>query len=108
MVISLMRLKVQVKNEIARGQEKYRIQKKYLMIHVTGQPEDVQYWRMVVPDDVDVKTLLVSELQQCTICCAPWRAENDRNGSVLLLVEGHGRRHQRTRRNLPYLPTGED
>ena len=32
------------------------------MIHVTGQPEDVQYWRVVVPDDLDVKSLLVSEL----------------------------------------------
>ena len=31
------------------------------MIHVTGQPEDVQYWRVVVPDDLDVKSLLVSE-----------------------------------------------
>ena len=49
-------------NEIKRGQEKYRIQKKLLMIHVTGQPEDVQYWRVVVPDDLDVKSLLVSEL----------------------------------------------
>ena len=27
------------RNEIVRGQEKYRIQKKYLMIHVTGQPD---------------------------------------------------------------------
>ena len=32
------------------------------MIHVTGQPEDVQYWRVVVPDDLNVKSLLVSEL----------------------------------------------
>ena len=30
------------RNEIVRGQEKYRIQKKFLVIHVTGQPEDVQ------------------------------------------------------------------
>ena len=50
------------RNEIVRGQEKYRIQKKLLMIHVIGQPEDVQYWRVVVPDDLDVKSLLVSEL----------------------------------------------
>ena len=50
------------RNEIKRGQEKYRIQKNLLMIHVTGQPEDVQYWRVVVPDDLDVKSLLVSEL----------------------------------------------
>ena len=32
------------------------------MIHVTGQPKDVQYWRVVVLDDLDVKSLLVSEL----------------------------------------------
>ena len=50
------------RNEIVRGQEKYRIQKKLLMIHVAGQPEDVQYWRVVVPDDLDVKSLLISEL----------------------------------------------
>ena len=31
------------RNEIKRGQEKYKLQKKLLMIHVTGQPEDVQY-----------------------------------------------------------------
>ena len=32
------------KNEIKRGKEKYKIQKRLLMIHVTGQPEDVQYY----------------------------------------------------------------
>ena len=32
------------KNELIRGQEKFKLQKKLLMIHVTGQPEDVQYW----------------------------------------------------------------
>ena len=47
------------RNEIKRGQEKYRIQKNLLMIHITGQPEDVQYWRVVVPDDLDVKSLLL-------------------------------------------------
>ena len=31
------------KNELIQGQEKYRIQKKLLMIYVTGDPEDVQY-----------------------------------------------------------------
>ena len=50
------------KNELIRGQEKFKLQKNLLMIHVTGQPEDVQYWRVVVPDDLDVKSLLVSEL----------------------------------------------
>ena len=50
------------RNEIKRGQEKFRTPKKLLMIHITGQPGDVQYWRVVVPDDLDVKPLLVSEL----------------------------------------------
>ena len=79
------------RNEIVRGQEKYRIQKKYLMIHVTGQPENVQYWRMVVPDDLDVRSLLVSELHNVPYACAPGRTEDDWDGSTLLLVEGHGR-----------------
>ena len=36
------------KNEIIQGQEKYRMQKNLLMIHVTREPKDVQYWRVVV------------------------------------------------------------
>ena len=40
------------RNELKRGQEKFKLQKKLLMIHVAGQPKDVQYWRVVVPDDL--------------------------------------------------------
>ena len=58
-------------NELVRGQEKYRKQKNLLMIHVTGQPEDVQYWRVVVPDDLDVKSLLVSELHSVPYAAHP-------------------------------------
>ena len=29
------------RNEIKRGQEKFKLQKQLLMIHVTGQPKDV-------------------------------------------------------------------
>ena len=50
------------KNEIVRRKEIYKIQKKLLMIHVTGQPEDVQYWRVAILDDLEVKSLLVSAL----------------------------------------------
>ena len=59
------------RNEIKRGQEKYRIQIKILIIHVIGQPEDVQYWRVVVPDDLDVKSLLVSELHSIPYSAHP-------------------------------------
>ena len=59
------------RNELKRGQEKFKLQKKLLMIHVTGQPEDVQYWRIVVPDDLAVKSLLVSELHSVPYSAQP-------------------------------------
>ena len=59
------------KNELIRGQQKFKLQKKLLVIHVTGQPEDVQYWRVVVPDDLDVKSLLVSELHSVPYAAHP-------------------------------------
>ena len=58
-------------NEIVRGQEKYQMKKKMLMIHVAEQPEDVQYWRTVVPDDLDVKTQLVSEFHSIPYAAHP-------------------------------------
>ena len=59
------------KNELIRGQEKYKLQKKLLMIHITGQPEDVQYWRVVVPYDLEVKSLLVSKLHYVPYAAHP-------------------------------------
>ena len=41
------------------------------MIHVTGQPEDVPYWRTVVPDDLEVKALLVRELHSTPYAVHP-------------------------------------
>ena len=32
------------------------------MIHVTGEPDEMQYGRVVVLDDLEVKSLLFSEL----------------------------------------------
>ena len=42
------------------------------MIHIAGQPEeDVEYWRVVVPDDLGVKSLLVSELHSVPYAAHP-------------------------------------
>ena len=41
------------------------------MIHVNGQLDDVQYWRVVVLDDLDVKSLLVSELHSVPYSAHP-------------------------------------
>ena len=59
------------KNEFIQGKEKYKLPKKLLMIHVTGQPEEVQYWRVVVPNDLEVKCLLVSELHSVPYSAHP-------------------------------------
>ena len=59
------------KNELIRGQEKFKLQKKLLMIHVTRQLEDMQYWRVVVPNDLDVKSLLISELHSVPYAMHP-------------------------------------
>ena len=53
------------------GQEKYKIQKNLLMIHVIGQPKDVLYWRVVIPNDLEVKPLLVSELHSVPYAAHP-------------------------------------
>ena len=95
------------KNELKRGQEKFKLQKKLLMLHVTRHQEDVQYWRVVVPDDLAVKSLLVSELHSVPYSAHPgvqrtlgkvrsyfwWKGMA---GDVREFVE------------LPDLPTGED
>ena len=72
------------RNEVKRGQEKlsdYR--KTLLMVHVAGQPEeDVQYWRVVVLDDLGVKSLLVSELHSVPLRSTPWGTTYPRIRSV--------------------------
>ena len=57
--------------EILSGKEKYKPQKKLLMIHVIGQPEEVQCFRVVVPDDLETKSLLVSELHSVPYLAHP-------------------------------------
>ena len=50
------------KNENCSGKIIIEIIEKLLTIDVTGQPNDVQYWRVVIPDDFEVNPLLVTEL----------------------------------------------
>ena len=96
------------RNEIKRGQEKYRIQKQLLMIHVTGQLEDVQYWRVVVPDDLDVKFLLVDELHSVPYVAHPgvqWTIGKVRR---YFWWKGMARDIREFIESLPDLPIGED
>ena len=43
------------KKEIVKKNETYRIKSKLLVLHIDNQIEDVQYWRVTVPNNEDIK-----------------------------------------------------
>ena len=45
-----------------RGEYKYRKKKGMLVIHRTGQDEGLDFWRIVVPENVESRNLIVEEL----------------------------------------------
>ena len=53
--------------ECKRGVETYRIKKNSLVIHRPDFSPDHQYWKVVVPDDPEVKTTILTELH-----CVPY------------------------------------
>ena len=48
--------------EVSRGRMKYRRRNGLLCIHQEDQSEDVEYWRVVIPDDIDCKNKILREL----------------------------------------------
>ena len=55
--------------EIKKKGEKYRRKNGFLVIHQDKQNEDVQYWRVIVPDNFESRNLIISELH-----CIPFSA----------------------------------
>ena len=47
---------------MSRGRTKYRRRNGLLCIHQEDQSEDVEYWRVVIPDDSDCKNKILREL----------------------------------------------
>ena len=48
--------------EVSRGRMKYRRRNGLLCIHQEDQSEDIEYWRIVIPDDTDCKNKILKEL----------------------------------------------
>ena len=48
--------------EVNRGRMKYRRRNGLLCIHQEDQSEDVEYWHVVIPDDIDSKNKILQEL----------------------------------------------
>ena len=44
--------------EVGRGRMNYRKRNGLLCIHQEGRSEDVEHWRVVIPDDTDCKKIL--------------------------------------------------
>ena len=49
------------KKEILKKNETYRIKNELLVIHIDKQAEDVQYWRVVVPNNEEIKRKILNE-----------------------------------------------
>ena len=49
--------------EVTRGSEKFRVQQGLLVRHLSGiVKDDESFWRVVVPDDQNIKTTIMTEL----------------------------------------------
>ena len=53
--------------EIERANKKYRLKKGSLVIHEADQNEEQSYWRVVIPDNQELKTQLLQEIH-----CVPY------------------------------------
>ena len=84
--------------EVSRSRMKYRRRNWLLCIHQENQSEDVEYWRIVIPDDTDCKNKILKELHSVPYSGHPsvqrtparvrrgfyWKAQT---GDVRILVE---------------------
>ena len=57
----LSELESSADRELIKGKEKFRMKHGLLCVHQEDQSEDVDYWRIIVPDDVEVKNKILSE-----------------------------------------------
>ena len=62
--------------EASRGRMKYRRRNGLLCIHQEDQSEDVEYWRIVIPDDTDCKNKILKELHSVPVFRTPRCSEN--------------------------------
>ena len=49
------------KKEIMKNNETYRIKSELLLVHIDNQAEDVQYWRVAVPHNKEIKRKILNE-----------------------------------------------
>ena len=74
---------------IKRGTAKYRIRDHSLCIHEDGFEKDREYWRMIVPDDKEVKAKLLTEIHSVPYTGHPGISPDTRDGPQAQVLEGH-------------------
>ena len=50
------------KTELKRNEDVYKIRKAMLVVHQKNQNEELDFWRMIIPDDNAVKNFVITEL----------------------------------------------
>ena len=50
------------KTEVKKNDDVYKIRKGMLVVHQKNQSEELDFWRMIIPDDNAVKNFVITEL----------------------------------------------
>lgn len=59
------------KTELVEGDQKFKIHRNILKIHEIGQSKDVDYWRVAVSDNVEVRNSIIGELHSILFAAHP-------------------------------------
>ena len=95
-------------NEVLQNDVKYKMKGNMLMAHHKDQNEESQYWRVVLPDDSEIRKLVITELHSIPFMAHPGISRTVSKARDSFLLEGYGRRYQILRGSMPCMPTGED
>ena len=50
------------KTEVKKNDDVYKMRKGMLVVHQKNQSEELDFWRMIIPDDDAVKIFVITEL----------------------------------------------
>ena len=49
------------KNEVVKNNDKHKTKSEYLVVGLDSQPEDVQFWRIVIPNILEIEKKIWKE-----------------------------------------------
>ena len=81
------------KTEVKRNEDVYKIRKGMLVVHQRNQNEELDFWRMIIPDGNTVKNFVITELYDYTIFITSKNLVNCTESSTTFLLERNDRKY---------------